>query len=262
MQKSKLIGYMKWFKEYSRGFLVPGIAKDVALKIGHTMRVVGEITRLGESLGLAGPDLRLARAIALFHDVGRFPQLKRYKTMRDDRSENHAALGVAVLKEEGLLEGMPEETRVLITKAVGLHNVRDLPGDLPERELFYARLIRDADKLDIWRVLLDYYENGSQDRDTTMEMELPDTPGFSGEILSGLNAGRVPDFASVKNFNDAKLMQMSWAFDLNFGPTRSLVLKRRYMERIAARLPGSGEIEDALDRVTSYLKETATEGGR
>ena len=43
--------------------------------------------------------MRIAEAVALLHDVGRFEQYKRYGTFNDRKSVNHAALGVEIMKK-------------------------------------------------------------------------------------------------------------------------------------------------------------------
>ena len=59
--------------------------------------------------GLSGEALYMAETAALLHDIGRFEQFHRYKTFSDARSEDHAALGVDAIKEEGLLQSIDNE---------------------------------------------------------------------------------------------------------------------------------------------------------
>ncbi|MDD3710775.1 MAG: hypothetical protein PHH78_10725, partial [Methanothrix sp.] len=60
-----------WFSEYVQTFKSGDFEKDrnIVLKEEHTGRVRGEIREIGESLGLGDEDLRLAEAMALFHDL-------------------------------------------------------------------------------------------------------------------------------------------------------------------------------------------------
>ena len=60
--------------------------------------------------GLTRPGGTVAEAIALFHDVGRFPQYARYKTFRDSISTNHAALGASVLFEQERSGSLPRRS--------------------------------------------------------------------------------------------------------------------------------------------------------
>jgi len=79
------------------------LQRNVILKEKHTRRVCKEILAIGKGLGLGEEDLGLAELVALFHDVGRFSQYAKYGTFADNKSEDHAALGTKVLREEGVL---------------------------------------------------------------------------------------------------------------------------------------------------------------
>jgi putative nucleotidyltransferase with HDIG domain len=52
--------------------------------------------------------LELAETIALFHDIGRFEQFKTYGTFDDRASENHATIGLKVLKATDILNRLTE----------------------------------------------------------------------------------------------------------------------------------------------------------
>jgi len=68
---------------------------------------------------------------------------------------NHAVLGAKTLLERNVLRDLPKRERSLIVRAVALHNVFILPVGLDDEILLHAKLIRDADKLDIWRVFIE-----------------------------------------------------------------------------------------------------------
>jgi hypothetical protein len=50
---------------------------------------------------------RTGPAVALLHDVGRFPQYRRWRTFRDSESDNHARLSLEVIRHEAVLEHLP-----------------------------------------------------------------------------------------------------------------------------------------------------------
>lgn len=132
----------------------------VALKVEHTFRVAGLCDVISDSLGMTGYDKDLAWLLGMLHDIGRFEQVRRYHTFRDALSVNHAELSADILFREGLIKNFikveddPAESDdyLLTEKAIRLHNVFQLPDDLTERELRFATILRDADKLDILRV--------------------------------------------------------------------------------------------------------------
>ena len=133
----------------------------------------------------------------------------------------------------------------LITKAIAYHNAAALPDVNDEKELFYMRLLRDADKLDIWKVVIDYYHNRDRFKSPAIELNLSDDPIWSGKIIDAVVNKKTVHIKDVKTLNDFKLLQISWAFDLNFTPSFQTVEHRKYLHQIEATLPQSPEIEDA-----------------
>ena len=133
------------------------VRKNILLKKDHSSRVVEEILSLGRQLGLGASNMRLAELTALFHDVGRFQQYAAWKTFADSCSVDHALLGVRILRSENLLDGIDSHLKELIYRVISYHNRASVPEDDTEQCLFFTRLLRDADKLDIWKIVTDYY---------------------------------------------------------------------------------------------------------
>ncbi len=195
--------------------------------------------------------MRLAEAAALFHDIGRFPQYAKYKTFQDSISINHGLLGGQTLIEEKILDNLPDDEQELIIEAVRFHNAFSIPEKKKERIIFFLKLIRDADKLDIWRVFTEYYESPEEERASAAGLGLPEGMDYSEEVLSCIYTGHIASLSKVKTLNDFKLLQLSWVYDLNFRTSFELLLKRNYIDRIILTLPQREEIK----RVTSVLKE-------
>lgn len=252
-----LLGNLKdWFADYVRPFKTSDIdAQNIILKEEHTQRVCQEIIFIGAQLGLRSGELRLAEAIALFHDIGRFEQYARYKTFSDQRSEDHATLGVTILKQLGVLEHCAEPLQDLICRTIQYHNRATLPRDETDECLFFTKLLRDADKLDIWRVVTDYYRRKDGVRNGTLELDLPDTPRFSEAVCRDLAQRKIVDINHVETLNDFKLLQIGWVFDINFEPTLRAVRSRRYLEMIRDVLPQSEQIDTLFSAIHRYLEE-------
>lgn len=241
-----LSGLKAWFAGYVRTFRTGEreTQQNIGMKEGHTGRVCREILALGRKLGLGDDALRLAETIALLHDIGRFEQYAKYKTFSDRKSENHAGLGIRVLERQGILTALDEKTGKLILCAIRHHNRPVLEGVENGECLFYSRLLRDADKLDIWRVLTGYYHRKSGRRNAALELGFPDAPGFSPEVAGDLLNRRIVDIRHVRNLNDYKLLQAAWVFDVNFRITLDRVRRRCYLEKIRAALPPGREIDE------------------
>lgn len=241
----------QWFAAHVRGYRSqdPEIKKNLALKKAHSRRVAKEILYIGKQLGMDDDRLRLAEIIGLFHDIGRFEQYVRYRTFVDRKSENHAELGINVLQEHGVLDPLAEEEREIILRAIRYHNRASLPPDESAEYLFFAKLIRDADKLDIWKVLTEYYYRKNGESNEAIELDLPDEPYVSEEICRALMQKKVVDSRHLNTRNDFKLLQVGWIFDVNFKPTLDRVKARGYLELIRGVLPQSRQIDAIFDVV-------------
>jgi len=262
MEPNELGRLKEWFSEYCRSFYAENEAdnRNFSLKETHTHHVCENMNLLTGSLKLSPNERTVAEAIALFHDVGRFEQYRRYSTFRDDISENHAALGVKVMKGEGVLANLPEEERRAIYLAVSLHNVFRVPPAINGRDLLLTRLIRDADKLDIWRVFVEFYTMPESERASAVGLGFPDLPGCSREVLDCLARRELVNLSMLKSLNDFKLLQLSWVFDLNFPASFRLMVDRGYMDGLAMTLPKDGNLVNALGLIREYVAGKAAGG--
>jgi len=249
-----------WFEEYTRRFHShdPAVQESMDLKTEHTRRVCEAARDIGRSLDLSEEDLALAEACALLHDIGRFEQYRRYRTFADHRSEDHADLGVRVIRETQVLKDMDPVAADMILRAVQYHNRASLPEGEPDRFLLFLKLLRDADKVDIWRVVTDYYRHAEEHPSRTIELDLPDTDRVSDAVYEALMNGRLVRMADLETLNDFKLLQIGWVYDLNFHRAFQIVREKKYLEAIRAALPqGSPRVTEIYERARAYLEKRA-----
>jgi len=250
------------FEQYVKQFASPdpNVQAALDLKQVHTRRVCEAIADIGEDEGLSDEDLFIAEAAALLHDMGRFEQFRRYKTFSDARSENHALLGVKVIQENAILDGIDSQTARIIIRAVECHNRAALPARENGRGLFFMKLLRDADKVDIWRVVTDYYRDAHHERNQTIELNLPDTPEISDAVCRSLMKGNIVKMKDLETLNDFKLLQIGWIYDVNFRRTFQIVREKRYLEQIRQALPeNSGRVKSVCEQALRYLHHKASE---
>ena len=144
--------YQAAFYEYAGRF--DSSDGRVALKIVHTDAVVAIMKRLCSMRKLSKHTESLALLCALFHDIGRFEQLKQYDTFLDHKSVDHAALSCQVLKENQILAALPAPDQEMILTAIANHNRLEIDENSVSGQegMTLCRLLRDADKCDIFRV--------------------------------------------------------------------------------------------------------------
>ena len=244
-----------WFSEYSASFSMPvrEDQRNIATKQEHTHRVCLNAVEIAADLGLTAQETLLAETAALFHDIGRFPQYQQYRTFDDAISVNHAALGARVLIENHVLRDLPKREQDMIVHVVALHNVFTLPDTLDDETLLFARLIRDADKLDILRVVIDYLQQDAGHRADAVALGLPDLPEYSPAVLAALFRREMASKDELRTLNDFKLLQLAWIYDLNFMRSLRMIRERDYIRAIASTLPENDEISRAIGTVRDYV---------
>ncbi|WDP87561.1 MAG: HD domain-containing protein [Desulfobacter sp.] len=225
------------------------------LKQAHSLRVCENIAMLAASLNLGRPETRLARAAALVHDLGRFYQFETYVTFSDALSKSHGALGAGVMVKQEILAGICRHEKQLILRAVALHNLARLPKGLEKDLNLLVRLLRDADKIDIFKVIKAYYLSCETQAFLTHDLE--DDGKVSQVLVTQLLNGRAIDYDQVATLNDMKLFQVGMVYDLNFPRSLSAVLAQGAVSAILGTLPPSSMITDLEHRLNSWITNAA-----
>ena len=206
------------------------------MKIEHAKRVQQNIIDICNSINLSDEQIYIAKIIAILHDIGRYEQYLHYGTFKDNDSIDHATLGLEVIERENFLKNI--DSNELIKTAIYFHNKKDLPTELSKEEMLFCKLIRDADKLDIFALIINYYEQEKIGKQRSLELSLPDTPEISTAVYNSLMNAKIVNIGDVKNLNDFKLLQIGWIYDINFEFTREKIFKEKYLERIFEKING------------------------
>lgn len=257
MKKNEYHKLKDFFKFYTNPFVEQAEDPEpFKVKIVHTANVCDNIKILAQSQGWNGEKLYKALATALLHDIGRFAQYKKYGTFNDAQSKNHGTLGVGIIKNKGILKNLDKIEQKQITTAVALHNAFCLPPSLNLKTLQLTRLVRDADKLDIYRVMVELYKDILPGKKSFITYNLPDDDQLSQKLIENIENRQLIDTKNVKTLNDMKLLQISWIFDLNFHVSLELVQKRGYITSILSTMPQSMELGRVFEAATNYVEAT------
>ncbi len=258
MQNSDLEQFKAWFAKYTASHFGDDayINANLQLKKDHSARVCDEMDRLVDKLGFNDNDKLIARTAALLHDVGRFPQFVKYQTYMDPRSCDHSCLAVKVLKENDVLSGLSDAEQQIILTSIRLHGQKLLPDDLDDRTALFAKLVRDADKLDIFPLVLEGFKTYLADPNSfLLEFELPNDPFCSDEIVDAVIDGKLIEYNKLRTMNDMRMLQLGWVYDINFAPSFERIDEQKYLEQIAEYLPKTPQTEKALECVLKYVDE-------
>ena len=218
----------------------------LAAKYAHT----GEVCEITEKI-VAGEarfsprDALVFRLCALFHDISRFEQYDKFKTFLDRHSFDHGDRSAALIDELGLVPELPAEDRACVIDAVRVHNKFAIPPDLPPAHLDAAKMVRDADKLAILRLIIRFFNGDISD--PTIRLDLEDTPGWTPSILETALSGKCVVYTEMKNINDFKIGLFAWSGDLNYPASAALALDENLFGRLRALLPESADIDRLLE---------------
>jgi hypothetical protein len=244
-----------WYETYTTGFLngPESVCSAIKHKYEHTKRVCSEICILCESIDPGETVTSLACITALLHDIGRYEQFRTFNTFSDHRSINHADLALEIIGRFNLLSGISSENAKLIKTAVSFHNAKTIPDSLDEKQLLLCKLIRDADKLDIFNVVTAYYTNPDPTETEIITAGLKDIPTVTPEVCALVTKGDIVDYSMVKCLNDFKLIQIGWVYDLNFIKSFEIVMSRRYLDILKLQLADISEINEAVKSAEDYV---------
>lgn len=227
-------------------------SKNFAIKKEHSLRVAEISYTLADKLQLSEDEKYLAFVIGLFHDIGRFNQLLEFNTFNDSKSIDHAEYSVKVLNEGDFFSKLNERQIEIALVSIANHNKREIPKKLNEEELRFAQLIRDADKLDILKVLTDYYTNPRAVANHTLTWELPKGGTVSSEVSKQILNGVLVSKEKVTNEPDIKVMQLSWVYDFNFKPSFELLMQKRFLEKIYSSMTKNDTVIEIYRKVKVY----------
>ena len=112
----------------------------------HSLRVSHIARQIAISIDMDERGQDIAEITGLFHEIGRFEQVKRFHTVEDSKSVNHGELGYQILLKEIVKYGFDAETERLILSAVRNHEKTILDENMDASEKLFSTILRDADK--------------------------------------------------------------------------------------------------------------------
>ena len=237
-----------WMRDYMKSYYNEDkeIQRAMLLKEAHTGRVTKIIRDLAVHLGLSDEDVALAEIMGLLHDVGRFRQFTVYRTFKDHLSEDHATAGLKLMEEHRLLDGLLPWEQSLVRFAVEWHNKKAIGAAPDACHLGYAKMLRDADKLDIYHVLEPFLpsEDGSGV-----------SPNFIEKFVEGVQC----DYTMVGTEDDKKLVRLMWVYDVNFAWTLQRIEERGYIGKLVRCLPKGEKVELGVARLREYERKKLAE---
>ncbi len=255
MTESQFNELTGWFYTYTRN-LTPENKKHtdlIDLKIDHSERVAEIARQLAEEMQWPRSDIRTGEVLGLLHDIGRFSQIIEHSTFSDPDSIDHGERGYQVLRENGALSGLdvPEQNAILF--GVRHHNDRDFPTDIPAESTRFVKLVRDSDKLDIFRVIDNIIRERKFDEHPEMTLNIDiDGPPTAGAIAE-IKKRETISYQNVLTLADFALTELSWTYDLQYPGALRRMVEWGCLDRIISLLPDTDEMREIITEIRSYI---------
>lgn len=227
-----------------------GDPQPLWLKLEHTRQVFSHAAALAQTECATAEETRALLLAALYHDVARFPQYVQYHTFKDNASRNHGAWAASLLKRHGRLDSESADVRRLVLAAVCFHNRHSLPQGLPETMARICAQVRDADKLDIVRVMAEHLAR--KPYNPTVVLGLPDSDAANPRVWEMVLAGKTASYNDLWSVNDFRLLLGAWVFDLHSDAAR----KRFVCAPCIWKILGDLALNEAYERPLSFLRRT------
>jgi len=260
MKPEQLKEIRQWFAGYVQTFANhDGHGSSYQLKIEHSQRVAQEMRRLAQAINGLMVDVNMAEAIGWLHDIGRFSQFQEFGTFHDAQSINHGERGRQILKQLEILSALSPDEQHCMFDAVQYHNTKTLPAHLENPSLPWVKLIRDADKLDIFHIVHEsLVRDGFQDLPKMLPQVKLDGP-INPIIINQINHDHTCSINEVKSLTDFLLLQLSWVYDINYVPTFQQIAHRHIVTNLSEHLPlNDSAINNLLQEAKHYVGQRAS----
>ena len=230
------------FDEYVKSFDMNNY--DIKYKYNHSYRVMNLSNMIARSLKLSSEDIKLATAIGLLHDIGRFEQIELFNSY-SDKNIDHADLGAKILFEDNLIEKFKIDKKYydVINFSIRNHNKLSIESNLDSSIITQAKLIRDADKLDILEAFVIYKDYKlKESKDEISEDVKKDF--YNRVSVNGKN---------LKNLNDHIILFLAFVFDINFRPSLEYIKNKKLIEKLYNSVENKDIFEPYFKYVFEYL---------
>ena len=221
----------KEFLEYTSKYDLTNF--HIKRKISHSLRVMELCNTIAKKLDLNKEEIELATLIGLLHDIGRFEQMKIYKTFDDRKSIDHGDFGVEILKNNNYIRKYLDEEiydKIIFT-SIKNHNKFEIEKNINENELLFCKIIRDADKIDILY----------QGTNITWEknMEISEDEKITSDNIKAFTENRLvnrhKDLVYVPKDLRHFLTILGFVFDINFDISFKILIENDYINKIINR---------------------------
>lgn len=222
---------------------------EISMKYNHSFAVMDLMGELAFRLNLDKEKIEIARVIGLLHDIGRFEQFREFNSF-NDKNIDHAEIGADYLFKDGHIRDFIDTNKYdkIIECAIRNHNKREISSDLSGDELLFTKMIRDMDKIDIYKqdaINGSFQFNASE---------------VTPEVLVDLKEEKNIDIKKRKTKTDATLIVLSFIFDINFNESFDILVETDNFDLFLSTVEVSEDSENLFRKVKEICFDKINRG--
>jgi len=249
--ENKMIKNVNELKKYITQFDLK--VPEINRKYKHSIRVMKISKKLAKKNHLSKEEIYLASMIGLLHDYGRFEQWHKYKTFRDLESIDHGDLGVELLFNDNHIKkfNVIEKDYDEIYDAIKYHNKLDYENNLSVHNKLHCKIIRDADKIDIFYQLA-----------YGIIYVLEDNENVSNKIDKNFYQKTKLNRKDLENESDNVLLTLAMLYDLNYIESLEYINNKKYLWKWFNKINDKSKFYKYFEYMDKYINERIEENVR
>lgn len=218
----------------------------IILKYYHSYRVMDLCMLLAKYHNFNEKDKEIAVLVGLLHDYSRFEQWTRFGTFSDLKSVDHGDLAIKRLFVDNEIKDYCDKVEYYdeIYDAIKYHNKYNYPLFLTEHNKLHCRVIRDADKLDIFYLLginKDLIEEDDEEISDKIKIDF-----YEHKLLSHLDS---------KSYSDDVVLKLAMVFDLNFKYSFKYMYDMKLIDKIYENIYNKVKFKPYFDYIKKYVED-------
>lgn len=237
-------GLKKILKNYVSNYDMSEFA--INMKYEHSLRVMDFCKFIGEENNFNEKDMEISLLVGLLHDYARFEQWTKYKTYSDLKSIDHGDLAVEKLFDNNEIKDYCVNTEYYdeIYDAIKYHNKMDFSDDISVHNKTICKVIRDADKLDIFYLL------GEEE-----DLMKQDDKEISNKVKEDFYNHKQVSRKDVKSKSDDVILSLSMVYDLNFKCSFEYLKEHNLIDKIFENIIEKDKFKKYFEYIKNYIEE-------
>lgn len=204
--------------------------EKIKRKKDHSLRVMEISEQIAKKLGLKQEEIELATLIGLIHDIARFEQYTQFQKLNGRSSFDHGDYGVEILNKDIRKYIETDQYDEIIKKAIKNHNKYKIEEGLTKKEKLFTKIIRDADKLDIFYEAVNIF--------WIDEVEMIENSKIDDNIEKQFNKLKQIKIENSKYKNNSinkVITIIAFIFDMNFKESFEILKEKDYINQMINR---------------------------